>query len=93
MSQSMVLEDLEWPSDARTALEELAKTGKRFDAYDLTKADLRNPPNSHMWGALFRQAAADGVITEVGFHKSSRPGRAMGVCRIWTGTAIYRRAA
>lgn len=92
MSQALVLEDLDWTTDARTTLEELAKTGKRFDAYDLTKADLRNPPNSHMWGALFRQAAADGVITEVGFHKSSRPGRAMGVCRIWRGSRSYRSA-
>jgi len=84
MTQAMVLTDLEWESDAREALERVAGEGKPFTAYDLTvKAELRNPPTSGQWGALFRHAAEDGVIRRVGFIESRRPGRRGGVCRVW----------
>ena len=84
MSQAAVLTDLEWESDARTALETLAGTGRPFTAFDLTEhAELRNPPNPNCWGALFRHAAEDGVIRRVGFVESRRPGRRGGVCRLW----------
>lgn len=87
MTQAMVLVDLEWESDAREALEKVAKAGKPFTAYDLTEADLRNPPNPNQWGALFRQAATDGVIRRVGFIESRRPGRKHGICRLWKAAA------
>ena len=88
MSQAMVWEDLEWGADARKALEQVAKLGKPFDAYDLTeKAELRNPPHGNMWGPVFRQAAKDGVIRRVGFVESRRPGRRHGVCRVWKAAA------
>ena len=82
--KAAVLEDCEWESDAREALERVAKEGKPFTAYDLTvKAELRNPSTSGQWGALFRHAAEDGVIRRVGFVESKRPGRRGGVCRTW----------
>ena len=84
MSQAMVLTDLEWESDAREALERVAKAGQPFTAYDLTTvAELRNPPHPNCWGPLFRHAAEDGVIRRVGFVESQRPGRRGGVCRLW----------
>lgn len=83
MSQSMVLEDLHWEADAREALERIAKQGSDFDAFSLTQAELRDPPHPNMWGMLFRQAAADGVIKRIGFRESRRPGRRHGVCRVW----------
>jgi len=82
--KAAVLEDCDWESDAREALERVAGEGKPFTAYDLTvKAELRNPPTSGQWGALFRHAAEDGVIRRVGFVESKRPGRRGGVCRVW----------
>jgi hypothetical protein len=81
--RAAVLDDLEWEADAREALERVAKQGKPFTAYDLTEADLRNPPNANQWGPLFRQAATDGVIRRVGFIESRRPGRKNGLCRLW----------
>lgn len=84
MSAAMVFEDCDWEADAREALERIAKEGKPFDAYTLTeKAELRDPPNKNMWGALFRIASKDGVIKRIGFHESRRPGRRSGVCRVW----------
>jgi hypothetical protein len=84
MSQAMVFDDLDWESDAREALERVAREGRPFDAFDLTeKAELRDPPSPAMWGMLFRQAATDGIIRKVGFHESRRPGRKHGVCRVW----------
>lgn len=80
----MVLTDLDWDTDARAALEAVAKEGHPFTAYDLTiRAELRNPPNSGQWGALFRHAAEDGIIRRVGYVESERPGRKHGVCRVW----------
>lgn len=87
MTQAAVLTDLEWEADARETLERIAAEGKPFTAYDLTEADLRNPPNPNCWGALFRQAATDGVIRRVGFVESRRPGRRHGVCRVWKAAA------
>lgn len=84
----MALEDLHWEADARAALEKVASEGKPFDAYDLTqKADLREPPNSSMWGALFREASKDGVIRWVGAHKSKRPQRRGSLVSVWRAAA------
>ena len=84
MSQSAVLSDLDWDTDARAAMETVAKLGRPFDAFDLTqKAELREPPSSAMWGALFRQASADGVIRWVGAHKSRRPQRRGSLVSVW----------
>jgi hypothetical protein len=87
MTQAMVLIDLDWEADAREALEKVAKLGNPFTAYDLTEADLRNPPHANCWGALFRQAAEDGVIRKVGYIESRRPGRRHGLCRVWKAAA------
>lgn len=82
--RAAVLEDLHWESDAREALERIAGRGQKFTAYDLTEhAELRNPPHPNCWGALFRQAATDGVIRRVGVIESRRPGRKHGLCRVW----------
>lgn len=84
MSQAIVLEDLDWTADAMEALRKVAAEGKPFDAYTLTeKAELRDPPSPAMWGKLFRQANEDGLIKVVGFHRSRRPGRSGGACRVW----------
>lgn len=82
--RAAVLEDCDWEADAREALEQIARRGQKFTAYDLTeKAELRDPPTPAMWGALFRQAATDGVIRRVGVTESRRPGRRHGLCRVW----------
>lgn len=84
MTQAMALADLDWMSDAHDVLVKVAAAGKPFDAYALTEqAELRDPPSSAMWGTLFRQANESGLITPVGYHRSRRPGRAGGACRVW----------
>ncbi|MDQ0854834.1 hypothetical protein QFZ79_002945 [Arthrobacter sp. V4I6] len=82
--RAAVFEDLDWMSDAHEVLVKVAAEGKPFDAYALTeKAELRDPPSSAMWGKLFQQANEAGVIKAVGFHRSRRPGRSGGACRVW----------
>ena len=84
MSQAIALIDLDWESDAQAALIRVAREGKPFDAYTLTEqAELRDPPHPNCWGPLFQNAHKDGLIRPVGFHRSRRPGRAGGVCRVW----------
>lgn len=88
MTRAVVLEDLHWESDARAALEKVAAMGHPFDAYDLTqRAELREPPNSSMWGALFREASKDGVIRWVGARKSLRPQRRGSLVSVWRAAA------
>jgi hypothetical protein len=84
----MVLSDLDWSADAMDALVKVAAEGKPFDAYSLTeRAELREPPSPAMWGKLFREAHDAGLIRAVGYHRSRRPGRAGGACRIWERAA------
>ena len=87
MSQPIALEDVAWPGDALDVLVKVAAEKPTFDAYDLTEAGLREPPNKNQWGGLFLNAYREGLITPVGFHQSRRPARAGGVCRIWRAVA------
>lgn len=82
--RAAVLDDLDWSADAHDALLQVAAEGRPFDAYDLTeRAELRDPPSSAMWGKLFRDANDAGLIRAVGYHRSRRPGRSGGACRVW----------
>lgn len=86
--RALALDDLDWQSDALDALMTVAADGKPFDAYTLTeKAELRDPPHPNMWGSVFRQANDAGLIKPVGYHRSRRPGRAGGACRVWKAVA------
>ncbi|MFD1505272.1 hypothetical protein ACFSBG_06245 [Georgenia yuyongxinii] len=74
-----------WRDSAERALQDLAATGRTFDAFDLTEMGVIDPPHPNHWGALFRAAASAGTIEVAGYHKSRRPGRAGGVCAFWRG--------
>jgi len=82
--KAIALDDLDWTADALEALQKVAALGRPFDAFTLTEvADLRDPPSPAMWGTVFRQANDAGLIKVVGFHRSRRPGRSGGACRVW----------
>jgi hypothetical protein len=86
--KAAVLDDLDWSADAHDALLKVAAEGKPFDAYALTeRAELRDPPSPAMWGKLFRDANDAGLIRAVGYHRSRRPGRSGGACRLWQAAA------
>jgi hypothetical protein len=83
--RAAVLDDLDWSADAMDALVKVAAEGKPFDAYSLTeRAELRDPPSPAMWGKVFREAHDAGLIRAVGYHRSRRPGRSGGACRVWS---------
>lgn len=86
--RAAVLDDLDWSADAHDALLKVAAEGEPFDAYALTeRAELRDPPSPAMWGKLFRDANDAGLIRAVGYHRSRRPGRSGGACRVWQAAA------
>jgi hypothetical protein len=87
MTQAMVLEDLDWMADAMAALTVAAKTGRKFTAWTLTEAGLRQPPSSAMWGSLFREANRLKLIAHRGYVPSPRPARKGGVCAQWKARA------
>jgi hypothetical protein len=79
----------EWWADggAMRAIEDLAGRGVPFSA-DALRDDpwsLPDPPHPSQWGALFRQAAAAGLIVQVGYVASRHPSRHGGVQRLWRG--------
>ena len=76
----------EWHAAARQAIVDLANSGVAFDAYALSRVGVPDPSHPNLWGSAFRSAAADGLIREVGYHQSQRPGRARGACRLWKGS-------
>lgn len=49
----------------------------RFDRY------VTEPPRSSDWGGLFSAAHAAGLITHVGWQRSTHPGRKNGVQAVW----------
>lgn len=81
-----VLDDLDWPADARDAIVKAAEKMSRFTVDDIRDAGLREPPNPNMWGAAFRSAAEDKIIRGTGtWARSRRRQRRNSVHAIWTG--------
>lgn len=80
---------------ARAALLQLAAetagTGTTFEAYALTERFGIEMDHPNRWGALFRCAATEGLIVQVGYVGSRRPSRAGGLVRTWRGTEIARQ--
>lgn len=74
-----------WYATAHAALNRLARSGDSFTAFDLTEAGVGQPEHPSQWGALFREAHRDGVITPVGFLESQRPSRHKAIVRLWVG--------
>lgn len=75
-----------WRSVAERGLMYWARSGIPFDAHDVTLLGVPDPDHPNRWGALFQAAARAGLIEPVGYHRSRRPGRHGGVCRVWKGT-------
>jgi hypothetical protein len=86
------LSELSWKAWARSCLRELAETGEPFTSDDLlARAGVPDPdhqPNASMnqVGALFREAAQQGLIeTDGRVVKSRQPHRKGGAVRVWRG--------
>ncbi len=77
-------DDFWWPTGMR-AMRWLADTNTTFEAFDLTELGVPDPDHPARWGALFRAAHKAGIIRPAGYTQSRRPGRAGGLCRVWTG--------
>lgn len=75
-----------WKSTAMQAVEDLAATGRPFEAYDVTELGVVDPPCSSHWGSLFHRAHSRGLIEIAGYGQSRRPSRAHGLTRLWVGT-------
>ena len=76
-----------WWATAMRALRWLADAPGTFESYDLTELGVPDPDHPNRWGALFRAAHTAGTIRPAGYTQSRRPGRAGGLCRVWTGGA------
>lgn len=77
--------DLRWRAIAQKTIEDLAATGREFDAE--TVRDLIGGPTGSpsAIGALFRRAAREGLITHAGWRTASRPEAHCRPLRTWRG--------
>jgi hypothetical protein len=80
--KAMVLEDLDWMSDAIATIIGLSQAQEIVTAEDLTR-ELRRPPSDKMPGAAFSAAKAQGFIEPHGYTTSNTPSRHHGVIRQW----------
>ncbi|MFD5566596.1 hypothetical protein [Streptomyces cadmiisoli] len=84
----------DWGTACRAAIELMARRGIPFQAADLIREGLVDEPDhSARWGAAFNGAARAGVIEEAGFVRSKRATVHGSICKQWTGTVSFRRAA
>jgi len=82
--------DSTWRAAALNGLEELARRGDVFEAYDLIRLGVPEPEHSSRWGALFNAAAKAGIITAAGAGPSARPTVRKSLTRFWRGTDLAR---
>lgn len=81
-----------WKLAARSAIEELARTGSRFTANDLTGM-VGMPPKGKMnaVGAMFAAASKAGLIRRVGQQPGSRLSQRGREIRVWVGKQAAER--
>ncbi|KAB2344829.1 hypothetical protein [Actinomadura rudentiformis] len=75
----------EWWNQAVAGVRELAATGMAFQAYDLVRRGIPEPPSDSQWGALFAALARQRLIVPVGYGPSPRPTTRSSAARIWRG--------
>lgn len=85
MSTPAALEDPAWKGDALDVIAFLARSGRRFSADDLHER-LRPAPDRYITGRVFGIAADRGLITEVGYIRSTHPPRRRSRIVQWVGT-------
>ncbi|MFE6429319.1 hypothetical protein ACFVOB_28160 [Streptomyces rochei] len=84
----------DWATACRGAIELMARRGIPFQAADLIAEGLVDEPDHPArWGAAFNGAARAGVIEEAGYVRSKRATVHGSICKQWTGTADFRKAA
>lgn len=84
----------DWATACRAAIELMAHRGIPFQAADLIAEGLVDEPDHPArWGAAFNNAARAGVIEEAGYVRSKRATVHGSICKQWTGTSNFRRAA
>lgn len=84
----------DWATACRAAIELMARRGIPFQAADLIAEGLIDEPDHPArWGAAFMAAAKADVIEEAGYVRSKRATVHGSICKQWTGTPAYRRAA
>lgn len=77
----------DWRSRAWSAVEQMAREGLPFQAYDVvTRFGLDEPDNpAKQWGALLNAMRMAKVIVPAGGEPSRRPGARGSMCRVWIG--------
>lgn len=79
-----------WIDGALNAIREMARTGRRFQAFDLVREfDLGEPDKPCRWGAVFALAHRQGVIVRVGAAPSHRRTVAKSLTSVWRGADAW----
>jgi hypothetical protein len=86
--------DENWSGKAYDFLVEFAKVNEQFISEDVSDASkemgLPQPPTDRAWGTVYRKAAKNEVITQVGTGRSRR--RHASICPMW-GSLVFKAEA
>lgn len=75
-----------WADGALSAIREMARSGRQFQAAELaTEYAIPTPPHPGAWGRVFARAHAEGVIRPVGATQSSRRTVNKSLVMVWVG--------
>lgn len=74
-----------WRDCAWRVLEQLAKSGREFQARDLVDCGVPEPAHPNHWGSLLYAARQAGLVERVGFAQSKRPETRGSIVRVWRG--------
>jgi hypothetical protein len=87
--------DPAWTDGALSAITQMARTGRTFQAYDVAKAyRLPDPPKTCWWGSVFARAHREGLIVRVGAIQSTRRTVNSSLTTLWRGADdLHRRSA
>jgi hypothetical protein len=78
--------DPAWADGVLSAIQEMARTGRPFQAFDLVREfDLTEPEKPCQWGPIFARAHRDGVIVRVGAAPSHRRTVSKSLTSVWRG--------
>jgi hypothetical protein len=80
----------EWRDCCDRAIDELAASGRDFQAADIMLLGVPDPANPNSLGGAFHRASRAGIIECVGFEPSRRPTVHASIVRVWRGTGSAR---
>ena len=77
----------EWTRKARFVIASFCAAGVPFTAEDMRQRMQSEPPAPNLVGAVFKSAASEGWIRQIGYRKARRPDAHGRVLAVWSAAS------